>query len=109
MIDLPHGARERNHGMKHFFKGPQIAAFRLARHHLVDQNPAGLITISQNVCGIQSQVMAAAQMALWARRRGLNRAEIHSALWENRTLVKTSCMRQTLHLIPAADFSIYIS
>ena len=62
-----------------------------------------------NVCGIQSQVMAAAQMAFWARMHGLTRADIRSALWKSRTLVKTSCMRQTLHLLPAADFSIYIN
>jgi uncharacterized protein YcaQ len=95
--------------MKPFFKWPQIAAFRLTRHHFVDQNRTKLITICQNVCGIQAQLMAAAEMALWARRHDLTRAEIRSALWGSRTLVKTSLMRQTLHLIPAADFHIYIS
>jgi uncharacterized protein YcaQ len=34
---------------------------------------------------------------------------IHSALWQRRTLVRTSCMRQTLHLVPSADLSIYIN
>jgi len=37
-------------------------------------------------CGIQSQVMAAAQMAFWARMHGLTRADIRSALWKSRTL-----------------------
>ncbi|MGH8004886.1 MAG: winged helix DNA-binding domain-containing protein, partial [Limisphaerales bacterium] len=36
------------------------------------------------------------------------REEIQTALWKNRTLVRTSCMRQTLHLIPAVDFALYI-
>ena len=53
--------------------------------------------------------MTAAQMALWARMHDLTRADIHSALWESRTLVKTSYMRQTLHLLAALDFSIYIN
>jgi len=53
--------------------------------------------------------MSAAEIALWARRHDLTRAEIRSALWKNRTLIKTSAMRQTLHLIPAQDFSIYIN
>ncbi|MDZ7344701.1 MAG: winged helix DNA-binding domain-containing protein [candidate division KSB1 bacterium] len=48
-------------------------------------------------------------MQLWARQHELNRTDIHSALWKNRTLVKTSLMRQTLHLIPATEFSIYIN
>ncbi len=95
--------------MKHFFERSQISAFRLTRHHFVDENLADLTTVCRNVCGVQSQVMAAAQMAFWARMHGLTRADIHSALWKSRTLVKTSCMRQTLHLLPAADFSIYIN
>ncbi len=53
--------------------------------------------------------MSAAEIQLWARNHQLTRAEIRSALWENRRLVKTSLMRQTLHLIPAEDFCIYIS
>ncbi len=95
--------------MKHSFKGSQISAFRLTRHHLVAQDRADLSTVCQSICGVQSQVMGAAQMALWARTRGLTRADIHSALWKSRTLVKTSCMRGTLHLLAAADFPIYIS
>ena len=95
--------------MKHFLERSQISAFRLTRHHFVDKNLADLTTVCRNVCGIQSQVMAAAQMALWARMHGLTRTDIHSTLWKSRTLVKTSCMRQTLHLLPAADFSIYIN
>ena len=95
--------------MKHFVKWHQLAAFRLARHHLIDQNETDLAVVSQDVCGLQAQLMAAAEMQLWARMHDLTRAAIHSALWESRTLVKTSLMRQTLHLISATDFSIYIT
>ena len=87
----------------------QVSAFRLTRHHFVDQDEPDLSTVSQNVCGIQAQVMSAAEMALWARMHHLTRADIHSALWESRTLVKTSCMRGTLHLLSATDLRIYIS
>jgi len=52
--------------------------------------------------------MPAAEIALWARTRDVSRTAISSALWQERTLVRTSCMRQTLHLIPAADFSLFI-
>lgn len=92
-----------------FFKWSQISAFRLTRHHFVDQDQTDLTTVCQNVCGVQSQVMALAQMALWARMHDLTQKDVHSALYQSRSLVKTSCMRQTLHLIPAIDFSIYIS
>src|SRR5579859_437457 len=95
--------------MKHNLKSSQIAAFRLARHHLADKSPAALTTVCRDVCGIQAQVMSAARMALWARMRNLTRAEIETALWESRTLVKTNCMRGTLHFLPANEIQIYIS
>jgi hypothetical protein len=95
--------------MKHTFKWPEVAAFRLNRHHLTGPNSANLIEIGQNICGVQAQVMSAAEMQLWARRHDLTRAEIHAALWEKRRLVKTYGMRGTLHLLPTADFSIYIN
>jgi hypothetical protein len=99
--------------MKHF-KWPQIAAFRLTRHHLAEPHQANLVTVCQNVCGMQAQLQSAAEMQFWARRRdrdghSLTQADIHAALYKNRTLVKTSLMRQTLHLIPAVDFYIYIN
>ena len=94
--------------MKHL-SWSQLSAFRLLRHHLTGQSRADLVTVCRDVCGIQAQVMSAARMALWARVNELARADIDSALNESRTLVKTSCMRQTLHLLPADDFSIYIT
>ena len=53
--------------------------------------------------------MGAATLALWARTRNLAGQDIHSALCEQRRLVKTSAMRQTLHLLPADEFYIYMT
>src|SRR6266446_3355436 len=86
-----------------------VAAFRLRRHHLLDEPPADAVTICRDVCGVQAQVMSAAYLQLWARNPSICRTEIDSALWESRALVKTSLMRQTLHLIPSDEFSIYIA
>jgi len=95
---------------KHSFESSQVSAFRLARHYLADgQQASDLIAVSEGACGIQAQVMSAAEMALWSRLHTVKRSDIHSALWDSRTLVKTSCMRGTLHLVSAADFPIYIS
>ncbi len=94
---------------KQSFSWSQVSAFRLTRHHLSDQNKKNLNTISQSTCGIQAQVMAAAEMQLWARAHKISRADIHSALWENRSLVKTSAMRGTLHVLSASDYLIYIN
>lgn len=90
------------------FSRTQVAAFRLTRHHLAGARRGIVTDVCRDVCGIQAQLMASAEMAIWARKRDLARSEVSAALWERRTLVKTSCMRQTLHLIPSADFSIYI-
>jgi len=87
----------------------QAAAFRLARHHFLDRKPAPLAALCGDTGGIQAQVTAAAELALWARRHDLTRAAIHEALWERRTLVKTSLMRQTLHWVPASEFALYIA
>ncbi len=95
--------------MEHYFKWPQVLAFRLVRHHLADKSRADLVAISRDVCGLQAQVPSAAELQLWARINGLARQDIHSTLLESRTLVKTSCMRHTLHLIPAAEFFVYIN
>jgi hypothetical protein len=86
-----------------------IASFRLRRHHLLDHEPADAVTICRDVCGVQAQMMSAAYLQLWTRNHALTRTQIETALWKSRTLVKTSLMRQTLHLIPADEFPLYIT
>jgi len=98
----------KNHAAYHL-KWPQVSAFRLKRHHLADPLPADLDTVCRDVCGIQCQVMAAAELALWARNHRLTRRDIQAAIWEVRSLIKTALMRGTLHLISSADFPLYIS
>jgi len=86
-----------------------IANFRLRRHHLLDASSADAVTICRAMCGVQAQVMTAAYLQLWTRNHALRRAGIEDALWKTRTLIKTSLMRQTLHLIPTDEFAIYIA
>jgi hypothetical protein len=87
----------------------RIATFRLRRHHLLDQPPADAVTICRDMCGVQAQVVSAAYLQLWTRNHAITRAEVEDALWKKRTLIKTSLMRQTLHLIPTDEFPIYIA
>jgi hypothetical protein len=86
-----------------------ISRFRLGRHHLLDEPPADAVTICRDICGVQAQVMSSAFLQLWARNHAITRADVETALWQRRTLVKTSLMRQTLHLIPADEFPVYIA
>jgi winged helix DNA-binding protein len=88
----------------------QAAAFRLARHRLTHADAdAGILDIVRDSGGIQAQVMSAAELSIWARRRDTTRAQIHSALWNTRQIVRTSAMRLTLHLVAADDLPIYIA
>jgi uncharacterized protein YcaQ len=91
------------------FTSGQIHAFRLRRHHLLDQSAKDLVTICRDVCGVQAQIMSAAQLQLWARNHAITPAVVNDALWKTRSLVKTSLMRQTLHLVPADEFPLYIA
>src|SRR5215831_1626822 len=91
------------------FTAEQIHAFRLRRHHLLDQSAKDLVTICRDVCGVQAQIMSAAQLQLWARNHAITPAAVNDALWKTRSLVKTSLMRQTLHLVPTEDFPLYIA
>jgi len=91
------------------FTSEQIHAFRLRRHHLLDQSAKDLVTICRDVCGVQAQIMSAAQLQLWARNHAITPAAVNDALWKVRSLVKTSLMRQTLHLVPADEFPLYIA
>lgn len=86
----------------------QVRAFRLTRQHLLQRAPRSRLTRAVgDICGIQAQVMSAAELAIWARVDGVSRDEIQTALWERRSLVKTWCMRGTLHLLPAPEYTTY--
>jgi hypothetical protein len=52
--------------------------------------------------------MSAAGLSLWARVEGLTREDVAQALWKERTLVKTWCMRGAAHLLISADLPIYV-
>jgi hypothetical protein len=79
------------------------------RHHLLDGPHTDAVTVCRDMCGAQAQVMSAAYLQLWTRNRAVTRSEIENLLWRSRVLVKTSLMRQTLHLIPTDEFHIYIA
>jgi len=86
----------------------QVRAFRLARQHLTDPLPAErLVEAVSAVNGVQAQVMSAAELAIWARCEGLSPQGVQDSLWERRELVKTWCMRGTLHLLAAREWPLW--
>jgi hypothetical protein len=85
----------------------QVHQFRLAHHHLMSPAPKkDLVQVIGDIGGVQAQVMSAAELQAVVRVK-CTVNDVRSALWKDKTLVKTWLMRATLHLIPAADLPIY--
>ena len=85
----------------------QVAAFRLGRHHLLAPHGKDPVAVCRDVGGVQAQLMTAARINIAARTRGISPAAIEAALWKERTLVKSLSLRQTVHLLAAADFPVF--
>src|SRR5262249_21807156 len=105
----PHGATSMRHPaastQRHARPTRQIG--RSSEH--VGASTGHVARICRDTGGIQAQVMSAAELSIWTRRRESTREEIQKALWETREIVRTSAMRMTLHLIPARDLPIYVA
>ena len=91
------------------FTREQISAFRLRRHNLFEKNNKAIVKICSNICGVQAQVLQAAYLSLWSRNQEIKKRVIDKALINKRSLVRTSLMRQTLHIIPSNEYSLYIN
>lgn len=88
----------------------QAMAWRLQRHRLDKRAPKqDLITVVSGTCGLHAQLMSSAELSMWARIHDLDPDAVQSALWKDRSLVKTWAMRGTLHLLPADEFPIWQS
>uniref|UniRef100_UPI004040036C DNA glycosylase AlkZ-like family protein n=1 Tax=Streptomyces sp. DG1A-41 TaxID=3125779 RepID=UPI004040036C len=51
--------------------------------------------------GAHAQVLSAAEVSVGVRASTLTRADVRTALWDERTLIKTYGPRGTVHLLPA--------
>src|SRR3989442_2461576 len=88
----------------------QVNSWRLSSHHLAKRARKGQIEkVVSDLCGVQAQVMPYAALAIWARVEGITMQDVQDALWKHRSLVKTWCMRGTLHLISASELPIYVA
>lgn len=88
----------------------QVRAWRLARQHLVDRAPAeGMLAVVAEACGIHAQVVSTAELQVGARVDGVRPQDVRDALWRRRSLVRTWCMRGTLHLLTADDLPLHVA
>jgi Winged helix DNA-binding domain len=81
-------------------RGQRLAP-RLPRERLVDA--------VKSVIGVQAQLPSAMELSLRARVSGLASADIEAARVSERSLVRTWCMRGTLHLVASDDLGWLLS
>jgi hypothetical protein len=82
----------------------------MTRHHLVRRvDRSSLPKVVSDVCGIQAQVLSAAELAIRARVEGIGQQDVRDALWKHHTILKTWCMRGSLHLLASADLPVFVA
>lgn len=90
------------------FDWSEVCARRLARHRLAapagNCRPADIVAA---MAGTHAQVLSAAEQGVALRIAGATRDDVRTALWSDRTLVKTYGPRGTVHLLPARDLPLW--
>src|SRR5258708_37339979 len=91
-------------------KWHHVHAWRLAQHGLSPRfSQRDFVKAVTRTGGFQAQVMSAAELALCTRVERLCPQDVKSALWQDRTLVKTWAMRGTLHVLSASQLPRYVA
>lgn len=79
-----------------------IAGERIARQGFATRPTAGVAAAAALVCGIQAQDPQASRLGVRARCAGATEADVLAAI-DNRSVVRSWLMRNTIHLVPAED------
>jgi hypothetical protein len=88
----------------------RVRAWRLARQRLDRRVPKGrLLDVVRDTCGIHAQVQSSTELQVWARVNGVSPDDVRGGLWDQRSLIRTWCMRGTLHLLAAEDLPTYVA
>ena len=86
----------------------EVCRRRLGAQHLHTPLPAASFhRMVTDISGLHAQVMSSAELAAAVRVDGLAPGTVATALWSDRSLVKTWAMRGTLHLLTAGDYPLY--
>ena len=83
--------------------GRQLNRATLARQMLLRRERGTVVEAVERLCGMQAQEPRPPFPGLWSRLQGFRREDLQRAL-HDRTVVRGTLMRGTLHLISAADY-----
>jgi len=82
----------------------QLNRTTLLRQSLLDRSNDDAVTAVGRLAGLQAQYANSPYIALWSRLAGFAIADLERAL-DERTVIKASVMRGTLHLVAARDYA----
>lgn len=85
----------------------EIRHMRLSAQHLLKGTKSEYSNVAQllqTICGVQAQYPFDANLAMRVRMNNLTLEELGKAQLDERIIVRTWCMRGTLHLLAADDF-----
>ena len=86
----------------------QAAYFTLSRHYLVERAPRErAVEVVGDIMGLNAQGALNYQLSLWNRVGDLKPTIITQAMNEGRSLVRSWFMRDTVHIIPSADYPLF--
>ena len=85
----------------------QVIAFTLRRQYLI-QPAEQPLEVARRLIAIQAQYAASVPLAIWTRSPNLSSDWVKAALSEKRTLVKTWCLRGTVHILASTDLAMMV-
>ncbi|WP_162606152.1 winged helix DNA-binding domain-containing protein [Jiangella asiatica] len=83
----------------------QALAWRLRRQYVAEPS-SGLVDTASRLLGLHAQVASSAELIAGVRTPSYQLGDIGTALWTDRSLVRTWGMRGTLHLFPSAELPL---
>jgi hypothetical protein len=84
----------------------QLGRATLARQLLLEREQISAVEATKRLCGLQAQEPKPPYIGLWTRLAGFTEAALQQAL-QDRSIVRATMMRGTLHLATAADYAAF--
>jgi len=89
-----------------YLSADQVRRLRIRAQRLAfRQGGHSVAQVLTEVCAVQAQELPAAALSIRARSDGLLAADVQHARLVERSVVRTWCLRGTLHLIPTEDYA----
>ncbi|MDY7042292.1 MAG: winged helix DNA-binding domain-containing protein [Chloroflexota bacterium] len=80
----------------------QVNRFLLSKQHLAPGTQGDdVVRVVEDICALHATAATTPYLSLWSRMEGFSRQQLEAELYEKRGLVRTICMRSTLHIVPA--------